>query len=70
MHVGNKNRNTQELTSDVVKVISGSKFFPLNFKRSSHFEKGRICRELLLDAVVTFDVINFSAFWLRHCPEY
>ena len=30
-----------------------------SFKRSSHFEKGRNCRESLLDTVVSFGVHNF-----------
>ena len=31
----------------------------LSFKRSSHYEKGRNCRESLLDTVVSFDVRKF-----------
>ena len=31
----------------------------LSFKRSSHFEKGRYCRDSLFDTVVPFDVRSF-----------
>ena len=65
MYVCNKNCNTQGSSPNVLKLI----FVPkelllkerihshwdqiLSFKRSSHFEKGRNCRESLLGTVVS-----------------
>ena len=34
----------------------------ISFKRSSHFEKGCNCRELLLDTVVPLMCVTFSGF--------
>ena len=63
-HVRNKNSYTQGSSPNVVKVIFFKELLlkerirPLweqivSFKRSSHFEKGRNCRESLLATVVS-----------------
>ena len=65
LHVRNKKNNTQGRSHYVVKVIPyleelllKERICPLweqnlSFKRSSHFVKGRNCKESLLDTVVS-----------------